>query len=72
MKYAIASILLLNLTACAQVPQWVADSFDRSDACQTKSRAPNTPAPDWCGAANGKTVFVQPGIARNNYIITVK
>ena len=72
MKKILLAVLVLNLTACAGMLKPVGDWFDAQDECQIKSRPKGKPAPDYCGASAGKSLFITPGNARNNYIVVVK
>lgn len=73
MRVLLVLLVALNLTACAPGSgRWFAEYMDSWDTCQTLSRPKGTPAPEYCGAALGKTVYVNQGLSRNSYVVTVK
>jgi uncharacterized protein YceK len=52
----IASAIVINLTGCAGVAQF----YDQQDPCQTAqhlNRPQGYQAPNWCGAASGRTTI---------------
>jgi hypothetical protein len=60
MKKILTILVLLNLTACATAPQWLASMYDQADACQSRAelnRPQGYQTPSWCGAG-GKTVYL--------------
>lgn len=68
MKYAIVSVLLLNLVGCAVYGKYA----DMMDTCQIGSRPAGTPAPSYCGASAGKSITVTQGLSKNNYLVNVR
>ena len=71
-KYAVASVALLNLVACAVPPKFISNYHNANDPCQMYAKPEGYAKPNWCGASRGQVVNVQQGLSRNNYIITVK
>ena len=68
----ITILVLLSLTGCAGLLAPVGNMFDAMDKCQTKSRSPGEPLPDYCGASAGRTISINRSIAPNTYIITTR
>lgn len=67
MKKILATLILINLTGCAGVMQFVANTYDRNDPCQTGQfseaerkrlgRPQGYQAPNWCGASDSRVVI---------------
>ena len=60
MKKILTILVLLNLTACATPPQWLAHMYNVNDPCQNRpelNRPQGYQIPNWCGAG-GKTLYV--------------
>jgi hypothetical protein len=78
MKTIIALLVALNLTACATPPQWLANSYDRNDPCQTGAgseaerarlnRPQGYSAPNWCGASANRIYIYNNNSIRQGYI----
>jgi len=78
MKTVIALVLLVNLTACATPPQWLASMYDRNDPCQTGvgneqrrqelGRPVGYRAPDYCGYGSNRTFIYNNNNIRQGYI----
>ena len=77
MKYIIIAMTLM-LTACAEPPKFLANSYDRNDPCQSRAelnRPKDYKIPDFCGASgplrttkNSRMIYDK----NNNYIGIIK
>lgn len=71
-------VLVLLLTGCATPPQWLANTYDRNDPCQTGQfseaerlrlgRAVGYQMPSWCGASSGRVYIYNNGNVQQGYI----
>lgn len=73
-----AVITAILLTGCATPPQWLANHYDRNDACQTGQfsqaerlrlgRPVGYQMPSWCGASSGRVYIYNNANVQQGYI----
>lgn len=78
MKKLLALIAVINLVGCAGPMQFLANTYDRNDPCQTGQfdeaerkrlgRPVGYQPPSWCGASNGRTYIYNNGGVQQGYI----
>jgi len=70
MKTILMAVILLNLTACATPPQWLANYYNNNDPCQSRGQE-NYQYPSWCGVGSGRT-YVTRDYNSGRYLTTTK
>lgn len=71
MRTILITVIVLNLTACATPPRFLAQMYDNNDPCQQTHLIKTGQYPNWCGSGSG-TRYVTRDYTTGRYLTTTK